>query len=102
MPPSPPLSIVCFGASLVEGYTESGRRFTPYSAWLTAALKRRYPRRELAVETDGMSGDMVTTGSFEWRMRALCKPAVFSSPRGLVVELGQVRESTSLSAVSRV
>jgi hypothetical protein len=84
-PPQPPLSIVCFGASLVEGYTESGARFTPYASWLTAALQHRYPARELAVETDGVSGEMVTE-TFEWRMRALCKfgCAVFSSSGGLL------------------
>lgn len=72
LPPSPPLSIICFGASLVEGYTESGARFTPYARWLNAALQTRYPGREIVVATHGISGDMVTE-TYEGRMRALCK-----------------------------
>lgn len=70
--PQPPLRILCFGASLVKGYTASGTQHYPYSTWLSQVLGQRYPGREIDVETDGVSGDMVTQ-TYERRMRAQCK-----------------------------
>ena len=72
MSEEPPLSILCFGASLVEGYTSSGAAYTPYSHALTRLLKERFPGRAIDTQTDGKSGDLVT-GGFEGRMRDRCK-----------------------------
>lgn len=70
--PQPPLRILCFGASLVKGYTASGTQHFPYSTWLSQMLSQRYPGREIDVETDGVSGDMVTQ-TYERRMKVQCK-----------------------------
>jgi hypothetical protein len=80
MPPQrhPPLSILCFGASLVEGYTSSGATYSPYSITLSRLLKERFPGRQITVETDGKSGDLVT-GGFAERMRDGCKSALLFS-----------------------
>lgn len=68
---SSPVRILCFGASLVEGHTDSGMRYTPYSTWLLKALQEHYPGREFDMVTDGVSGDMVT-GGYKGRMRRRC------------------------------
>jgi hypothetical protein len=80
MPPQrhPPLSILCFGASLVEGYTSSGATYSPYSITLSQLLKERFPGRQITVETDGKSGDLVT-GGFAGRMRDGCKSTLLFS-----------------------
>lgn len=67
---APPLRILCFGASLVEGHTARGTRFTPYSARLREILKEI--NADVEVETDGKSGDLLTSG-FEERMAARCE-----------------------------
>ncbi|KAN0121772.1 SGNH hydrolase [Hyaloscypha variabilis] len=66
----PQLRILCFGDSLTEGYTQHGSRFTPYSETLLTALKSNLSlsaKYNIAIDTDGMSGDLVT-GSFLGRM----------------------------------
>ena len=75
----PPLHILCFGASLVEGYTSNGTRLTPYSTRLAEIIRQhRITQRDkeeevdVVVDTDGMSGDLVT-GGFEGRMRTRCE-----------------------------
>jgi lysophospholipase L1-like esterase len=86
------LRILCFGASLTEGYTQYGTQFTPYSKWLWEGLEQELlsdgkdskergkddsEEKEVKVEniivdTDGMSGDLVT-GGFKRRMGRHCK-----------------------------
>lgn len=78
MSEEPPLSILCFGASLVEGYTSSGAAYTPYSHALTRLLKEWFPGRAIDAKTDGKSGDLVTAG-FEGRMKDRCKSNRFYS-----------------------
>jgi len=79
----PQLRILCFGDSLTEGYTQHGSRFTPYSETLLTALKSNLPlssKYNIAIDTDGMSGDLVT-GSFLGRMEDRCSSSpLLSSP----------------------
>lgn len=66
------LRILCFGASLVEGFTQSGLRYTPYSVSMSRKLKRKWPEMKLDVDVNGMSGDMVT-GGYRGRMERACE-----------------------------
>jgi hypothetical protein len=69
-----PLRILCFGDSLTEGYSNYGLTFTPYSDTLLQKLKSDLflsSKYNIAVDTDGMSGDQVT-GSFLGRMEDRC------------------------------
>lgn len=63
--------ILCFGDSLTEGYTRGGAVFEPYSVAFKTLLKKC--GWAVSVVTDGESGDRVTDGSFEWRMKKRCK-----------------------------
>jgi hypothetical protein len=65
------LRILCLGDSLTEGYTMSGVSFAPYSETLEKRLKES--GRHVTVVTDGISGDLVTMGSFRRRMERRCK-----------------------------
>jgi len=65
------LRILCLGDSLTDGYTMSGVSFAPYSETLEKRLKES--GRHVTVVTDGISGDLVTTGSFRRRMERRCK-----------------------------
>jgi lysophospholipase L1-like esterase len=66
------LRILCFGASLVEGYTQRGSRYTPYATPMRRKLEKQFPDIELHVMVDGMSGDKVTEG-FKVRMKDACE-----------------------------
>jgi hypothetical protein len=68
-----PLRILCFGASLVQGHTAYGTKYTPYSIWLSQILKDRYPQRSIEVVTDGKSGEMVTGEGYRGRMSTQCE-----------------------------
>lgn len=67
-------------------------RFTPFSGWMKKVLERELgiakgegeerEIREVVVETDGRSGDLVTSG-FRRRMGVHCKFLCFiSGPKG--------------------
>lgn len=56
------LRILCFGASLVEGFTQYGLRYTPYSVSMSTKLKQKWSETELKVDVGAKSGDMVTDG----------------------------------------
>jgi hypothetical protein len=62
------LRIFCFGASLVEGFTQYGLKFTPYSISMSKKLAEKLPQVELKIDVDGKSGDMVT-GGYKERMK---------------------------------
>jgi hypothetical protein len=69
----PTLNILCFGDSLTEGYSNYGARFTPYSKWLKSKLEAKLSDSYyISIETDGVSGDLVTRG-FRRRMERQCK-----------------------------
>ncbi|KAE9382177.1 SGNH hydrolase [Stipitochalara longipes BDJ] len=86
-----PLRILCFGDSLTEGYTQHGSLFSPYSATLLHVLKSNIARStkyNIAVDTDGMSGDLVT-GSFLGRMKdRYDHPLIKHLPYTFVIFLG--------------
>jgi len=69
-----PLSLLCVGDSLTEGYSRWGTKFTPYSTELFSQLQGRWPEgsRDISIETDGVSGDLLTEG-FEGRLKRHCK-----------------------------
>jgi hypothetical protein len=62
------LRILCFGASLVEGFTQSGMKYTPYSTSMVRKLKEEFPAAELQADVDGKSGQMVVL-HFKNRMK---------------------------------
>jgi len=69
-----PFRILCFGDSLTEGYTHHGLSFAPYSHTLLEKLRTNLSlssQYNIAIDTDGMSGDQVT-GSFLGRMEDRC------------------------------
>ena len=81
--PKQPLSILCFGDSLTEGYSQHGLRFTPYSAAMQTRLEKQLGKEwEIEVHTDGMSGDQVT-GGFLTRMEDRCNFSLSPPPPGL-------------------
>jgi lysophospholipase L1-like esterase len=68
-----PLRILCFGDSLTEGYNNYGLSMDPYSSTMTEFLESKVGGvYEIEVETDGVSGELITRG-FEGRMRGWCK-----------------------------
>ena len=70
------LRILCFGDSLTEGYSGWGSSFTPYSEKLEEMLTMAFPDVDVEIETDGLSGDMVTgRAAFLARMKLHCKLA---------------------------
>jgi lysophospholipase L1-like esterase len=73
-PSKPPLRILCFGDSLTEGYNNYGLSMDPYSSTMKELLEARIgDQYEIEVETDGVSGELVTGGGFEGRMRSWCE-----------------------------
>jgi hypothetical protein len=66
------LRILCFGASLVEGFTQYGLKYTPYSISMSKKLLEKWPQMKLDVDVNGVSGDMVT-GGYRGRMERACK-----------------------------
>lgn len=67
------LNILCFGASLVAGYTSSGRLFTPFSKTLKSILHQHFgDSKDIITTTDGLSGQRVVSG-FRERMAEHCE-----------------------------
>jgi hypothetical protein len=64
------LSILCFGASLVEGFTQSGLKYTPYSVSMSKKLMQKFPQLRVKITVEGRSGDMVTVG-YKGRMERM-------------------------------
>src|SRR6187402_3902332 len=87
MPAKQPLRILCFGDSLTEGYSMFGMQFTPYSETMEIVLNERLnknqeqqggPKWDIEVETNGVSGQLVTAG-FTRRMERICMSNLPSS-----------------------
>ncbi|KAG4416287.1 hypothetical protein IFR04_010568 [Cadophora malorum] len=92
MPASPtpnPLQILCFGDSLTEGYSMFGMKYTPYSETLQTRLDEQLGSEwKVEIETDGVSGELVTAG-FRKRMEVLYgAKRVRESPFDWVIFLG--------------
>ncbi|KAK0108547.1 hypothetical protein ONS95_003347 [Cadophora gregata] len=89
-PSSPtPLRILCFGDSLTEGYSMYGMHWSPYSKTLQTALEEQLGSEwKVEIETDGVSGQLVTTG-FRRRMEGLYRAdRTRESPFDWVIFLG--------------
>jgi lysophospholipase L1-like esterase len=75
-PQAEPLRVLCFGDSLTAGYSRFGMIMTPYSQILKRTLETKILTgdrwRIIDVETDGLSGDLVTRGTFVRRMERKC------------------------------
>ncbi|KAH7364741.1 SGNH hydrolase-type esterase domain-containing protein [Rhexocercosporidium sp. MPI-PUGE-AT-0058] len=87
--PPPSLHILCFGDSLTEGYSMYGMQWTPYSETTKEVLEERLSDKwSFDIDTDGVSGQLVTAG-FKKRMEALyTNPKTPSRPYDWVVFLG--------------
>ncbi|PVH72044.1 GDSL-like Lipase/Acylhydrolase [Cadophora sp. DSE1049] len=71
VPTPKPLRILCFGDSLTEGYSMYGMQWTPYSETLQTRLDEQLGNEwNVEIETDGVSGQLVTAG-FKKRMEGL-------------------------------
>ncbi|PBP19456.1 asparagine amidase a [Diplocarpon rosae] len=70
---STPIHILCFGDSLTKGYSMCGMNFTPYSTAMKKKLEETIGGKgelSFVVDTDGVSGQLVTNG-FRERMASL-------------------------------
>ncbi|KAH7419702.1 SGNH hydrolase-type esterase domain-containing protein [Cadophora sp. MPI-SDFR-AT-0126] len=66
-----PLHVLCFGDSLTEGYSMYGMQWTPYSETLQTRLDEQLGNEwKVNIDTDGVSGQLVTAG-FRKRMEGL-------------------------------
>ena len=63
--------ILCFGASLVQGYN-SGPEDTPYAQWMLKKIQARWPEAHFDATVDGVAGDLATL-AFKPRMEEHCE-----------------------------
>ncbi|KAL2060197.1 hypothetical protein VTL71DRAFT_9592 [Oculimacula yallundae] len=106
-PPDPPmtkpLSILSFGASLVEGYSRYGMLMTPFSATTKRVLDERLGKEfEVQVATSGVSGQLVTRGFRERMGELYSSPSSDSSPYDWVVFLGGTNDIAYCVAPSKI
>ncbi|KAG0650846.1 hypothetical protein D0Z07_2285 [Hyphodiscus hymeniophilus] len=97
--PRPPLSILCFGDSLTEGYSQFGLSMTPYSKTLKTILldTNAWSKSKIEIVTDGVSGDRVVHGQFKDRMDKQILVQIltlFASARALLIT--HFRSTTNL------
>ncbi|KYK58608.1 hypothetical protein DCS_05625 [Drechmeria coniospora] len=64
-----PLSILCFGDSLTQGYHSFGMGKNPYGEKLEETLKAAMPGRDIRVYVNGVPGDFATGQAFSRRLR---------------------------------
>ncbi|ODA83972.1 hypothetical protein RJ55_02490 [Drechmeria coniospora] len=67
-----PLSILCFGDSLTQGYHSFGMGKNPYGEKLEETLKAAMPGRDIRVYVNGVPGDFATGQAFSRRLRQAC------------------------------
>ncbi|KAH6980681.1 SGNH hydrolase-type esterase domain-containing protein [Ilyonectria sp. MPI-CAGE-AT-0026] len=65
--PDKPLSILCFGDSLTQGFHNYGLGESPYSGTLEKKLKGAFPDRTIVIRTSGVPGDLASSSSFQRR-----------------------------------
>jgi lysophospholipase L1-like esterase len=95
------LRILAFGAPLVEGYTNYGRTFHPFSTALQRQLSALCPAQNIFVDVNGQSGDSVLEtlgGTYLQRLQvSLSSPESDSPPRyDLVIILGGTNDLAHL------
>ena len=68
------LRVLCFGDSLTAGYTKYGYEHHPYADNLRADLRYLLSTKDVNVEVEGLSGDLVQgrTAQFLRRIKAKC------------------------------
>jgi hypothetical protein len=69
------IKIVCFGASMVEGYSSYGTVFTPYGNYMKKRLDSALSSTKVTVDIQGQSGDQVdeSYGGYIDRLNDICK-----------------------------
>jgi lysophospholipase L1-like esterase len=87
------LRILAFGASLVEGYTDYGRDFHPFTIALQNKLSTLLPDQNVVIQVNGQSGDYVLEslgGTYLKRLQLSAQPPKSGSPPSydLVILLG--------------
>jgi lysophospholipase L1-like esterase len=87
------LRILAFGASLVEGYTNYGLTFHPFTIALQQKLAVLCPAQNIVVDVNGQSGDRVLEslgGTYLYRLQASAPPPNGDAPPkyDLVIILG--------------
>ncbi|KAL5320392.1 hypothetical protein ACEPPN_011193 [Leptodophora sp. 'Broadleaf-Isolate-01'] len=84
-----PLHILCFGDSLTEGYSMYGMRWTPYSETTKEVLEEQLGHEwSFDVDTDGVSGQLVTAGFMRRMDKLYASPNTPPRPYDWVVFLG--------------
>ncbi|KAG8530985.1 uncharacterized protein KY384_004342 [Bacidia gigantensis] len=66
---SPPLHILCFGASITGGHYQFGLAFHPYSRRLRQRLQQSFPSSEPSIHVNALPGDYVLNGKYMARLR---------------------------------
>ena len=68
------LRVLCFGDSLTAGYTKYGYEHYPYADHLRSNLRYLLSTKDVNVEVEGLSGDLVQgrTAQFLRRIKAKC------------------------------
>ena len=67
-----PLSILCFGDSLTQGFHYLGLGQHPYATTLAARLRAALPGRAVTVRADGRPGDVASEEPWRLRLREAC------------------------------
>jgi hypothetical protein len=70
-----PVSVLCFGNSLTQGFPINH----PYAIALSDTLRNNFPNIPFAIDVQGLPGDQVVSppGSYLPRLDILCKFCVF-------------------------
>ncbi|UNI14955.1 hypothetical protein JDV02_001532 [Purpureocillium takamizusanense] len=73
----PPLTILCFGDSLTQGFFNYGLGEHPYSLILEDRLRHEMPTRRIQVRTSGVPGDVASHEPFLRRLERECDAEKF-------------------------
>ncbi|POR36519.1 Uncharacterized protein TPAR_03209 [Tolypocladium paradoxum] len=68
-----PLTVLCFGDSLTQGYHNYGLGEQPYSEVLAERLEAALPERDVQVVTSGVPGDRAVLRPFRQRLKTECE-----------------------------
>ena len=67
---TPPLRILCFGASITTGWYRGGLAFHPYAIRLKSRLQEQLPSTKIEIDVDGSPGDTVIGNQYTFRLKA--------------------------------
>ena len=68
----PSLRILCFGASITAGFYRFGLLHHPYALRLEERLKQSFPKTEIDIDIDALSGDTDVAGQYLSRLIPRC------------------------------